>query len=521
MKKIIVGVFSLVLLFSMSFATVEGTNKTIKVNKLITDEIEEKGEVDYFSFYIKKSGSIQLEFDFDVTDDYTVKLINEDSNKEIQTTKFNSKVNTVSGRINKTSNKMRVDKGNYQVQVSGNVSNEEYELKVIYVQENTDGYEKEPNNEAKTAMVIDYNRRVIGNLESAKDVDYFMVYIPNNGEVYTELEFNRDAVYNVEMFSEVNGTLKSLTSKKYEAKLNQNSSNYFDTSDRVRVSKGNYYFKISKGGNNFYNDDYEFLVRYSSNSYGNYELESNNDAKDATEINMNTEFYGNLNSKSDVDFYTFDVWNSNKLALKMNVPEGAAYNVTLYKEVDGELKKISSEDFGSKTLSGLVKGKELEVSSGNYYIKIVSKIYSNNDYSILVEANNVYDYFNKTTIVLEINNPYMLVNNVTYSIDENGVTAPIIVNGRTLLPIRAIIERLGGNVTWLPDSRGININLGNNNVYLTLDNTLAYVNGEAKYLDVAPTAINGRTMLPVKFVMDNLGGSVIWNSTTGSVTITY
>lgn len=522
MKKVIVGIFSLVLVFSMSLAAVEGSNKTIKVNKVITDEIEQKGEVDYFSFYTSKPGSIQIQFDFDVSMEYTVKLIDEDENRTIQTTKFNSKVNTVSGRVEKTANKIRLDKGNYQVQVScSGISDEEYELKVIYDEENSDKYEKESNNDAKTAMLIDYNTRVIGNLEYDRDVDYFMVEIPDNGEIYTELEFDRDAIYSVEMFYELNGSLKSLNYKKYEAKLNQNSDTYFDISERVRVPEGNYYFKISRYGNVFSNEDYEFLVRYNSNSYGNYEVEYNNEAKDATEIVSNTEFYGNLTSKGDVDFYTLSVWNANKLKVRMNVPNGAIYNVTIYKEVNGELSKISSDNFGSKTLSGLVTGKEQEVTAGNYYFKVVSKTYSNSDYSFLVETNNVYDYYNKTTIVLEINNPYMLVNNVTYPIDDNRGTAPVIVNSRTMLPIRAIIEKLGGNVTWVPNARGININLGNNNVYLTLDNALAYVNGQAKYLDVAPASINGRTMVPVKFVMDNLGGSVIWNATTGSVTITY
>ena len=115
----------------------------------------------------------------------------------------------------------------------------------------------------------------------------------------------------------------------------------------------------------------------------------------------------------------------------------------------------------------------------------------------------------------------MQVNGVSYAVDGNRGTTPVIVNSRTLLPIRAVIEALGGGVTWNESARGIYITLGNKNIYLTLDNALAYVNGEAKYLDVAPTSINGRTMVPIKFVMDNLGASVIWNGTTGTVTITY
>jgi hypothetical protein len=127
----------------------------------------------------------------------------------------------------------------------------------------------------------------------------------------------------------------------------------------------------------------------------------------------------------------------------------------------------------------------------------------------------------KVNVVLEINNPYMTINGVTYPIDGDRGTTPVILNGRTMLPIRALIEALGGSVIWNDVDRVINIQLGGNYINLTLDSTVAYVNGVAKYLDVAPTSMNQRTMVPVKFVMDNLGGSVIWNSTTGTVTITY
>ena len=204
----------------------------------------------------------------------------------------------------------------------------------------------------------------------------------------------------------------------------------------------------------------------------------------------------------------------------MNVPQGASYNVSTYKEVNGELSEIKWERFESKELAGLVEGSEQELTSGDYYFRVTSRNYSNSDYTFLVSTDTVSSY-DKTTIVLEINNPYMLVNNVTYAIDGNRGTAPTILNSRTMLPARAIIEALGGTVTWIESAKGININLDGKNVYLTLDSALAYVNGEQRWLDVAPTSINGRTMIPVKFVMDNLGGSVIWNATTGTVTITY
>lgn len=524
MKRFLVTVLTICLLFSVSLA-VEGTNRTIKVNKLIDDEISEKGEVDYFNFSISEPGSLQIKFEFDIQGVYTVKLLNTDTNKTVQTNSFKLNVNTTSGRDEQVSNKLRVDEGDYQLQVScGYFSNcdEEYEFEIIYDKEDSDRYEKEPNNDAKTAMLIDYNKNIIGNLESSSDSDYYMVEIPTNGELYTQLKFNNEAVYSVTVYSENNGSLKSLQTKKYEAKLSQNSNIYFDSSEKLRVPGGNYYFRINKGWGDFSNEDYTFCVRFSANRQGNYEEEDNNEPKKANEINTNVEYVGNLNSSSDVDYYRISMWDSNKFTIKMNIPEGAEYTVVTYKEVNGELSQVKSERFISKTLTQLISGAEQEVSYGNYYFKVSSRKYSNEDYTFLVEVNNFYNYNNnKTTIVLEINNPYMLVNNVSCPVDGNRGTAPIILNSRTMLPIKAVVEALGGSVIWNEGTRGIYITLGTQNVYLTLDSALAYVNGEEKWLDVAPTSINGRTMVPVKFVMDNLGGSVIWNATTGTVTITY
>lgn len=520
MKKFIVCVLAMFLMFSSSFA-VEGTNKTIKLNKVIFDEISEKGEVDYFNFYISKSGSVKVNFEFDIEGAYTVKLVDVANNKTIQNNSFKCDVNTSNGRSERSSNKMRLGNGNYQVQVScSSFCDEGYELEIEYEEENSDRYEKESNNAAKTAMIIDYNKKVIGNLESTSDVDYYMVEIPHKGEIYTELEFNRNVAYNVEIYSEVNGSLKSLQSKKFEAKLNQSSDTYVESSDVLRIPAGNYYIKVNKSGSNYLDEDYAFLVKYSKNLYGNYESENNNDAKTANKISVNTEFIGNLSSKSDVDYYRVDVLNSNKLKVKMNVPANTSYTVTTYKEVNGELSKLKSETLTSKELAGIVMGAEQEISTGTYYFKIASKTYSNQDYTFLVETNNTYIY-GKKTVILEINNPYMMVDGKSYAIDGNRGTAPKILNGRTMIPARALIEALGGTVYWNESVKGINIYLGQNNVYLTLDSALAYVNGETRWLDVAPTSINGRTMIPVKFVMDNLGGSVIWNATTGTVTITY
>jgi len=128
---------------------------------------------------------------------------------------------------------------------------------------------------------------------------------------------------------------------------------------------------------------------------------------------------------------------------------------------------------------------------------------------------------NKMTIVLKIGDPYMTVNGAKKEIDPGRGTAPVIVKGRTLLPIRALIETMGGSVDWDANARKVTIKLKNTTIVLTIDKKQATVNGKVKEMDVAPQIINGRTMVPLRFVTEQLGCQVDWNADTKTVTIKY
>lgn len=54
----------------------------------------------------------------------------------------------------------------------------------------------------------------------------------------------------------------------------------------------------------------------------------------------------------------------------------------------------------------------------------------------------------ETIIILQIDNPNMTVNNETAEIDPGRGTVPVIINDRTLLPVRGVIEAAGGSISW-------------------------------------------------------------------------
>ncbi len=124
-----------------------------------------------------------------------------------------------------------------------------------------------------------------------------------------------------------------------------------------------------------------------------------------------------------------------------------------------------------------------------------------------------------TTIVLKIGNPTMTVNGKDMPIDEQG-TVPVVVNDRTLLPVRAVIEQLGGTVDWNGETEEVTLKYGEDEIKLTINSTDALLNGEKQTLDVAPAVMNDRTMLPIRFIAESFKFSVDWNEDNQTVTIT-
>lgn len=102
------------------------------------------------------------------------------------------------------------------------------------------------------------------------------------------------------------------------------------------------------------------------------------------------------------------------------------------------------------------------------------------------------------------------------NVDNEAViydTAPVIRNDRTLVPIRIVTETLGGKVDWNGATKEVTLHIDGKEIKMTVGKTLE------KY-GVAPVIIDGRTFVPVRFVADELGATVAWDNVTKTVTIT-
>ncbi|MBA4365764.1 MAG: hypothetical protein C0398_07210 [Coprothermobacter sp.] len=127
----------------------------------------------------------------------------------------------------------------------------------------------------------------------------------------------------------------------------------------------------------------------------------------------------------------------------------------------------------------------------------------------------------KRVIELKIGSSTMLVDGSPVVLEA----APIILNSRTFLPIRAVVEAVGGTIAWEASERRVTIVRKAMTVELWIGRNVALLNGQLLQIDsdprVVPLIKNGRTLLPLRFVSQGLALDVEWNPTTKAITITF
>lgn len=131
------------------------------------------------------------------------------------------------------------------------------------------------------------------------------------------------------------------------------------------------------------------------------------------------------------------------------------------------------------------------------------------------------------TIVMNLNSNKMTVNGSSVAIDSDASIKPQVKkvngNGYTMLPLRAVVEAMGGTVAYNASTKVITLTYNGNTLTHTIGSTKATVNGTAKTMDVASYADNNRTYVHLRAI-ELLSSSVKvnWNaSSPNTVTITY
>lgn len=98
-------------------------------------------------------------------------------------------------------------------------------------------------------------------------------------------------------------------------------------------------------------------------------------------------------------------------------------------------------------------------------------------------------------------------------------TPPVIKEGRTLIPLRAISEATGAEVAWNSETKTITITKEDKEIIVQIDENIITVNGTELALDVPAQLMNSRTVVPLRFIVENLDLQVNWDGETETIEI--
>lgn len=207
-------------------------------------------------------------------------------------------------------------------------------------------------------------------------------------------------------------------------------------------------------------------------------------------------------------------------------------------------------DVGSNTCTRITSGIDMDFSMGNSAYSIYNgRIFIGhqtdmNHYEIISFNLKGEDIrvevppIETDTISCEIYEIFAIINGVEYyyqyTTDSNiSVTLndqeiefdqpPIIIDDRTLVPLRAVFEAMDCNVEWNGSNQEINVyhddeqiiqmHIGSNTMWTNVNPDI--------YLDVPPQIISGRTLVPIRAVSESIGAKVFWHGESKTVDIMY
>lgn len=141
--------------------------------------------------------------------------------------------------------------------------------------------------------------------------------------------------------------------------------------------------------------------------------------------------------------------------------------------------------------------------------------------SIYVANNTLYVKNSETDLKYNISDLYSDVH--TYVEIDGKIlgfdTEPVIESDRTLVPLRFIFETLGADVDWEDATQTAIVQNDEATILFSIDNTTASINSVSKTMDVPARLVNDKTMVPLRFLSEELGFKVEWNEETRTASI--
>jgi len=158
--------------------------------------------------------------------------------------------------------------------------------------------------------------------------------------------------------------------------------------------------------------------------------------------------------------------------------------------------------------------KDVELKEGENDFNIVARDIAGNETTELIKITRV----DQIIVKLQIGNKSAYVGEKEVKLD----TPPIIVNNITLVPLRFVLETFGAKLDWNGALKVITITTESHSIQLQIGSKIALVdNADVKKLISAPIIKNNRTLVPLRFIAETFGAHVEWDGGTKTITITY
>lgn len=219
-------------------------------------------------------------------------------------------------------------------------------------------------------------------------------------------------------------------------------------------------------------------------------------------------------------FEDIEEYQASGCAIKNNVYVDNNDCFVDYANEDFTLKEDFAKKYNLSSIDQSEIGLRTDVVGTELYKKVVTKLPAvSSVYTPKTEKADLSAVEN--AVVLKIGESKALAGGEAVSIDsENENVTPVIIDSRTLVPVRFIAENLGGEVSFDDETQKITILLDGKTVELTLGEKEIYIDGElAATSDVAAQSIEGRTMIPLRVICESVFGKKVYWDNSGVIII--
>jgi len=175
--------------------------------------------------------------------------------------------------------------------------------------------------------------------------------------------------------------------------------------------------------------------------------------------------------------------------------------------------------FGNTSLAGLYFAGKVPENMGNYLIANINENYTIYYNSAHYEQWKEKNYFDSTHTLVYDEKSFIpvYVNNVMINFDSQ----PTITKGRTLVPVRAVFEAMGAVVGWDSVNRAVAAERNGVVIIIPIDSDVMYKNEEQIKIDVPAVISNDRTLVPVRAISEAFGAEVTWDNFERAVYVNF